>query len=131
PGCRTIRSRLDLPYGCGLSRGGLQQEREVRTGGDIAGALAHVLGHQIGPRGEAADADMLAVLATRGDRAEVRVAHAWMVELAGDAELVAQIVGADEQKVHAVHRRDLLDVFQRRHGLHHHDYHRGVVHRAV
>src|SRR5215471_4386541 len=61
------RTKLDVVHLLRLGGAGGREEAEIGSGRDIAGAHAHEFGGEVGARGKAADADMLAVLAARGN----------------------------------------------------------------
>jgi hypothetical protein len=78
----------------------------------------------------AAHAGMLAVPAAGIDHHAVRLLDARIRELPGDAELGAEIVGADEQHVDARHRGDRIGLRDRlRRFQHQHDERLGIGHR--
>jgi hypothetical protein len=62
------------------------------------------------------------VLAAGGDHFAVGLGHARIAELARDAELEAEIVGADEERVDAPHGGDLLAVGEALRRLDHCDH---------
>jgi hypothetical protein len=64
---------------------GGQQKAEIGSGRDIARAHAHEFGGEIGARCKPADADMLAMLATRGNGPGIGIAQACVLVLAGKA----------------------------------------------
>src|SRR5947199_353575 len=68
-------SELDVLDLLGPRRRGAEQEGQVGAGRDIARAHPHILRHQIGAAGEAADAAILAVLAAGIDHGLVDFAH--------------------------------------------------------
>ena len=68
-----------------LGGAGGREEAEIGSGRDITGAHAHEFGGEIGARGKAADADMLAVLAAPGNGPGIGIAQPRMLVLTGKA----------------------------------------------
>src|SRR5688572_12705256 len=81
-------------------------------------------------RVHAAHAGELAVLAAGGDYFLVGLGDAGVVELAGDAHLEAEVVGADEEGVDAGGGGDLVAVGDAGGGFDHYHHQRLLVHHA-
>src|SRR3974377_1425003 len=65
----------DVVHLLGFGGAGGQQEAEIGPGRDIARAHAHEFGGELWPRCQPADADMLAMLAARGDGSGIGIAQ--------------------------------------------------------
>ena len=93
-------------------------------------AQLHVFGHQVGARGQSADADVLAVFAASLDGARESRAQPRVVEFADDAHFCSQVVAADEQHVHTLDSSNVFNVFERIECFHHHRHQGCVIERG-
>ena len=89
------------------------------------------LGGELRARRQAADANMLAVLAASGDGACVGVAHLRMFVLAGKPQARQHIVGADQYHVDPFDPGDLVGLVHRLGGFKLHNHHGGSVDRRI
>src|SRR5262245_16733621 len=106
-----------------------EQEGEVVPGRDVARAEPDELLDEIGPRPEAADADVPAVSAACGDGALVGLGKPGMVILPRKAEIGAQIIAADQHHVDAFDGDALLCHLERSRRLELHRDEGRLVHR--
>src|SRR5215831_20381715 len=106
-------TELDVVHLVHLGGASGQQEAEIGASRDIARPHAHEFGREVGPRRQAANADMLAMLAARGNGPGIGIAQARMLVLAGKAPIGEEISRADHHQVDALDRGDVIGSAQR------------------
>src|SRR5215472_4217240 len=105
-------TKRDVVHLLRLGGAGGQQEAEIGSGRDIARAHAHEFGSELRARSQPADADMLAMLATRGDGPGIGIAQAWMLVLAGKAPVGEKIIRSDHHQIDPFDRGDRVRLTQ-------------------
>src|ERR1700720_596808 len=95
-------TECDVVHFFRLGRASGQQEAEIGSGRDIARAHAHEFGGKLGAGSEAADADMLAMLAACGNGPGIGIAQALMLVLSGKAPVGEKIVRPDHHQIDAL-----------------------------